>query len=119
MTTKVEHRSTGPDVDELIAVLGETTDPQVIELVADELNAARDRRAIRPLLMHLGDRRVQDDPDVEDAVCHALISLGVMCSTGNVSFSLRPRRALADDVVETIRELAPVIPWRYFGTAHN
>ena len=119
MNTKVEHRSTGPDVDELIALLGRTTDPQMIEQAADELNAARDRRAIRPLLMHLGDRQVQDDPDVEDAVCHALISLGVMCSTGNLSFSLRPRRVLPDDVVETIRELAAVIPWRYFGTAHN
>jgi hypothetical protein len=119
MTTKVERRSTGPDVDELIAVLAETTDPQMIELVADELNAARDRRAIRPLLMHLGDPRVQDDPDVEDAVCHALIALGVMRSTGNLTFSLRPRQALSEDVVETIRELAPAIPWRYFGTAHN
>jgi hypothetical protein len=116
MTTKVETRPTGSIVDYLIALFAETTQAREIELIADHLGGAGDTRAIRPLLARLGDCQVQEDPDVEDAVCRALMALGVMQSSGNLSFSLRPRRSLPDDVVETIRELAATIPWRYFGT---
>ena len=66
--------------------------------------------------MRLGDCRVQDDPDIEDAVCRALVDLDVMWCSGNLSFSFRPRKALPDDVAETIRELVGTFPWRYFGT---
>jgi hypothetical protein len=59
---------------------------------------------------------VQHDADVEDAVCGALISLGVMCASGDHCFRLRPRRVLSDDVVDTIREFSRAIPWQYFGT---
>jgi hypothetical protein len=116
MTTKVEYRAGSPAVEVLIDRLIDATDPHDIEELADRLGAARDRRAIRPLLTRLGDCHVQADPDLEDAVCHALMALGVMCSCGNLSFSLRPRQDLPDDVVGAIRELAGVIPWRYFGT---
>ena len=116
MTTQVENRQAGPTVEELIALLSQATHPREIELIADHLAEARDRRAIRPLLMRLGDCHVQEDPDIEDAVCGALVALDVMWSSGNLSFGLRPRRVLSDDVVETIRECAGVIPWRYFGT---
>ncbi len=116
MTTKVETRPTGSIVEYLIALLAEATQPREIELIADHLGEAGDPRAIRPLLARLGDCQVQEDPDVEDAVCRALMSLGVMCSSGNLRFSLRPRRDLPDDVVDTIRDLAATIPWRYFGS---
>ena len=104
-------------VEELIVRLIATTNPLEIELIADELGAAHDRRAIRPLLMRLGDCKVQEDADVEDAVCSALMALGTMCSSGNRSFHFRPRQELPEDVVTTVRELAPAIPWRYFGSA--
>ena len=116
MTTKIECRPNSADVEELIAVLERTSSSREIELTADLLGAARDSRAIRPLLVRLGDWHVQEDADVEGAVCHALVALGVMCSSGNHCFCLRPRQALADDVVETIRELDVVIPWPYYGT---
>ena len=117
MTTQVERRPTNPAVEELIVLLEQTTEPRSIAAIADQLGAARDRRAIRPLLMRLGDCDVQEDRDVEDAVCRALVALEVMRCSGNLSFSLRPRPDLADDVVETIREVAETIPWRYFGSA--
>jgi hypothetical protein len=117
MSTKVASRPTESIVDYLIALLAEATAPREIELIADHLGATGDQRAIRPLLARLGDCQVQEDPDLEDAVCRALMALGVMGSSGNQRFSLRPRRVLPDDVVETIHDLAGSIPWRYYGNA--
>jgi len=114
MRTEVGRR-TGPAVEELILFFIQATDPRLIEVLADQLGAAGDRRAIRPLLMRLGDCRVQEDPDVEDAVCGALVALDVMGCSGNLSFSLLPPEDLAGDVVGTIRELAGKIPLRYFS----
>lgn len=119
MTTQVERRPTNPAVEELIVLLGQTTEARSIAAIADQLRRAHDPRAIRPLLMHLGDSDVQEDRDVEAAICRALVALDVMRCSGNRSFSLRPRPDLADDVVDTIREVAETIPWRYFGTAHT
>jgi hypothetical protein len=113
MTTSVEGRAPAPVVAELIALLDRTTDPREIEMVADQLGAADNPHAIRPLLMRLGDCHVQEDADVEDAVCRALVALDVMRSSGNLSFALRPRHLLAADVVEAVRELGPAIPMRY------
>jgi len=114
MRTDGEHRQAGPAVEELMVFLLQATNGRVIELVADQLGGAGDRRAIRPLLMRLGDGRVQDDPDVEDAVCSALVALEVMDCSGNLSFSFLRPEVLAGDVVETIRELAGMIPRRYY-----
>jgi hypothetical protein len=119
MTTNVESRQSGSTVDDLITRFDHATQPREIELLADLLADARDPRAIRALLERLSDSRVQEDRDVEDAVCQALTALGVMYSSGNLSFSLRPKNALPDDVVRSIRDLSGVIPWRYFGTARN
>jgi hypothetical protein len=115
MTTSIETRPTESIVDYLITLFAEATQPREIEVIADHLGEAGDRRAVRALLARVGDRQVQEDPDVQDAVCRALMSLGVMCSSGHHSFSLRPRHSLPDDVVETIHDLAASIPWRYFG----
>jgi len=115
MRTEVNGWRTGPAVEELMLFLIQATDARLIEVLADQLGAAGDRRAIRPLLMRLGDCHVQEDPDVEDAVCGALVALDVMCRSGNLSFSLLSPEVLADDVVETIGELCAAIPRRYFS----
>ena len=116
MSTQIDRRHSGPEVEELIAILDQATHPREVELIADYLGEAGDARAIRPLLMHLGDDEVQHDADVEDAVCGALLSLGVMCRAGDDCFHLRPRRVLSADAVDAIRECSGVIPWQYFGT---
>jgi hypothetical protein len=119
MTANVDRRLSEQSVEEVIARLDAATNPREIEMVADQLRVCGDNRAIKPLLRHLGDGRVQDDPDVEDALCRALMALGVMCSSGNGRFSLRPRGVLSDDAIEAIGESAGLIPWRYFGTARS
>ena len=70
-----------------------------------------------PAELMFGKHELAVDTDVEDAVCSALMALGVMSSSGNLSFRFRPRRELSDDVVEAVRDLSGAIPWRYFGTA--
>jgi hypothetical protein len=117
MTTSVERRAPGSVVAELLASFNQATDPREIETVADQLGAAGNPRAIRPLLMRLGDWQVQGDADVEDAVCQALVALGVMRSSGNLSFAFVPRHLLEAEVVETVRELGPAIPMRYLLTS--
>ena len=113
MTTKLVTRPVTPAVAELIAGLARATTTYEIEAIADQLGAAGDRCAIGPLLTRLGDCQVQEDTDVEDAVCGALVALDVMRTFGNRSFALRPRHLLAPDVVEMITELGPAVPMRY------
>lgn len=119
MTIGVDGRLSDLTIEALIARLDASSNPSEIELIADQLRVAGDHRAIRPLLAHLGDGPVQDDPNVEDAVCRALMALGVMCSSGRFTFSLRPRRVLDAEALEAIRETVGSIPWRYFGTARS
>ena len=115
MATRIETRPASEPFDELLVLLNRTTNLRTVEVVADQLGATHDERAIRPLLLRLGDHSVQEHRNVEGAVCRALMALGVMgCSDDR--FILRPRRDLADGVVATIRELAGTIPWQYFGT---
>jgi hypothetical protein len=120
MTTKLDHRPSAASVEELIVRLIGTTDRGEVERVAEALGARGDHRAIRPLLMRLGDFQGRANADAEAAMCRALMTLGVMCRCGKCAgadaFSLRPRATLPDDVVETIHELAGSIPWPYFGT---
>ena len=115
MTNKVESRRSAL-VDYLITLFARATQPREIELIAGHLGTTGDPRAIRPLLTRLGDQAVREHRDVEDAVCRALTSLGVMSTSGHSSFSLRPKDALPGDVSEAIRELAGSIPTRYLGT---
>ena len=119
MTANIERPLSEQSVEEVIARLDGATNLREIEMIADQLRVFGDHRAITPLLCCLGDERVQDDPEVEDAVCRGLMALGVMCNSGNGRFSLRPRALLADDVIEAIGDSAGVIPWRYFGTARS
>jgi hypothetical protein len=116
MVTNMEQRAPAVSVEALIVRLVGAVDRCEIESVADALGASRDHRAIRPLLMRIGDFQGSENTYAEAAMCRALMKLGVMCRCGNCAFSLRPRAALPDDVVETIHELAGSIPWPYFGT---
>ena len=116
MTTDTVGRAPAATVEELIALLSQTTDHGEMAWIADRLGATRDRRAIRPLLLCLGNCQEREHTDTEASVCGALVRLGVMCRCENCSFSLRPRPSLPDDVVETIHEVAAAIPWPYFGT---
>jgi len=112
MNTRVEDRPA--TMTGLISEFEHAARPCRIEYFADRLGATGDARAVRPLLARLGESKVQEYEDVEDAVCHALVALDVMESSGNLSFAFRPRHLLAPDIVETIRELGPAIPMRYF-----
>jgi hypothetical protein len=98
---------------EALEELEHTNDPARIEALADGLDDSGGVRATRALVWRLGDSHVQDDPDVEDAVCGALVSLGVMRSSGNQRFAFLPRHELPDGVAELLHQLETVIPMRY------
>ena len=71
------------------------------------------------MLGRLGDVAVQEDRDVEDAVCGALVSLSVMRVVGNLRFAFVARHQLPDGVAEMIRALDPTIPLRYFASGER
>ena len=93
-----------------IQELERTTHPVRLEALADQLGANHDPSAIGALLWRLGGSIVQDDPDVEDAVCGALVSLAVMRPVGNQRFVFRARHELTEDTVSRLRELGGVDP---------
>ena len=99
---------------ELIAELEQTDNARRLEIVADVLGAARDHRAVPSLLTRLGDPLVQKNEAVEDAVCAALVALGVMRTYGAQRYALQPRYLLEPDVVTTLTELGSTVPLRYF-----
>jgi hypothetical protein len=79
-----------PDpVELLIDAFSTATHPVQIEQRADLLRLVGDERAVPVLLGRLCESRVNDDPDVEDAVCGALVALGVMERRGNQRFYVR------------------------------
>jgi hypothetical protein len=98
---------------ELLQEFERTNDPRLIEALADRIGASGDERAVQALVSRLGDWPVRENPDVEDAVCGALVALGVMRSSGNQSFAFLPRHELPDGVFELVRQLGCVVPMRY------
>jgi hypothetical protein len=103
-------------VPELIAELEQTRDARRLEIVADLLGAARDRRAVAPLLRRLGDPLVLENAYAEDAVCAALVALGVMRAYGASRYGLLPRHELDRDTATALAELDAGVPLRYFLT---
>ena len=101
-------------VSDLIAGLALTDDARRLEILADTLGAARDRRAILPLLARLGDPLVQRHEHTEDAVCAALVALGVMRRSHSNGYMLLPRHLLEPDVATKLAEIGPTLPLRYF-----
>lgn len=77
--------------DRLIAAFLKETDLHTLEELADNL-ALIDRESTRlALLSRLADSRVRDDDDTFDAVCSALVQLGVMIQRGNMNYVLDPQ----------------------------
>jgi hypothetical protein len=100
----------------LIEEFERTCDATRAEVLADELGDLGDPCAIRPLLARLGESLVQEDRDVEDSVCGALVSLSVMRVLGNLRFAFVDRSRLPDGVADMIRGLDSTIPLRYFAS---
>ena len=64
---------------------------------------AGDKRAIEALIDRLVGERVQGDPDVESAVCDALVKLGVMRTNGdNLRYKFLDARSLPPDIARLI-----------------
>ncbi|HKA27318.1 MAG TPA: hypothetical protein VKD88_08090 [Gaiellaceae bacterium] len=91
-----------------------SSDPDEIEALADDLGGSGDTRAIGPLVSLLTDSRVNDDPDLEDAVCSSLVHLGAMEQRGNLNYSFVDLSRLTPESGDALRRLDPVIPRRYF-----
>ena len=102
---------------ELISEFERTEDLLQLEVIADVLGASNDNRAITPLLRRLGCPLVERNADAEDAVCGALLRLGVMWCSSTGRYVFVPAHAMDRDTVETIRELDASIPMRYFLSA--
>ena len=98
----------------LIAEFRECQDFERLEKLADRIGNAGDKEVIEPLLYRLGDDHVQDDPDVEDAVCRALVKLGVMRTMGNLNFKFLEKSLLPGGVFELLEEYISLIPRKYF-----
>lgn len=99
----------------LIQDFAKANDAEELSRLADDLGEAGDPEAITVLLHRLGDQKVQDDPDVEDAVCSALVRLGVMEKRGNLNFRFVNRSLLAPAVVTWIDEHRAWVPMKYLA----
>jgi hypothetical protein len=102
------------DAVRMIEEFRHATDLQKIEQLADNLADGGERRAIGPLLYRLGDFQVQADPDVEDAVCGALVKFGVMLRLGNLNFRFEHDSKLDVQVRKMFEEYRVWIPRKYF-----
>jgi hypothetical protein len=103
-----------PPVDELLEELVITDDARRLEVIADALCSRDDRRAVPALLRRLSCRLVQRNEFVEDALCGALVSFGVMRRTRTGRYVLHHPHELDMEILEVIRALDPDIPLRYF-----
>lgn len=108
----VEHHDDPMEVS--IVRLLTTTNPDEIEALADGLGATGDTRAVGPLVSLLAAGRVNDDPDLEDAVCSALVRLGAMRRHGNLNYSFVDPSRLTVEGGAALRRLRPLLPGRYF-----
>jgi len=99
----------------LITKFKSATDFQLLEELADKIGDSGDERAIEVLIYRLGDERVQADADVEDAVCSALVKLGVMNKLGNLLYSFSEESFQSKTVSELIKRYKQWIPKKYFA----
>jgi len=104
------------DINDRIDAFLRANSCEAIEAAADRLGDIANPSVLDALLYRLGDAPVQEDPDVEDAVCSALVSLGVMHRLGNRNFRFVFRDELdpapAELVYEKYRQLCPSCYYR-------
>lgn len=103
--------------DELSALIEKfrnTNNLTELENIADQLGTIGNERAIESLLYRLGDNQVQEDPDVEDAVCDALVKLGIMTRIGNLNFRFINSSLMKKDFLAIIEKYKRSIPNKYF-----
>lgn len=103
----------GREIAGLITEFKESQDSERIEALADKLGETDDRQVIEPLLYRLGDSRVQEDPDIEDAVCTALVRLGVMQKLGNLNFRFVDESSMPEGIMNLIKKYERWIPRKY------
>jgi hypothetical protein len=104
------------DIAAAIGAFRNATQGLAIEQTADQLANISDIRSVDALLYRLADSKVQDDSDVEDAVCSALVRLGVMDKLGNLNFRIRSREKLSTQVSDLVfGQYFGTIPLKYFA----
>lgn len=98
----------------LIDELKECQEFHRLEQLADLIGELGDETAIEALLDRLAGERVQADPDVETAVCDALVRLGIMRTDGkNLLYKFLDTPSLPPNVVKLIAA-NPWLPRKYF-----
>jgi len=102
------------DFDAVLEEFRTTSEGSRLEELADELRGFGRHEAVPVLLYRLGDAHVQEDRDVEDAVCDALVALNVMRRLGNLNFRFLESDQLGPDVQQMIREYEILLPRKYF-----
>ena len=104
------------DWDIMSSLIGEflaARDPVEIERLADDLGDTGDPRAIEPLVRRVSDWMVQADGDAEDAICGALVKLGVMHKLGNLNFRWLPAEDLSADTRLILTSQLQALPAKY------
>jgi hypothetical protein len=84
-----------------------------LERLADDLGSTGDPAAIEILIYRLGDAKVQDDADVEDAVCGALTRLGVMEKLGNLNYRFLGEDELPEEAKRGLMQYSQLVPEKY------
>ncbi len=98
----------------LQSLFSDTNDLKFIEVAVDRLSKfEKTPGIISSILYRIGDDRVQEDPDVEDAVCEALVKLGIMKRTGiNQMYKIVAQQD--PDIQNVLDHLKRRIPLKYF-----
>jgi phosphoglycerate kinase len=100
--------------EKLIEEFKSTNDLQKMETLADELGETGDNRAIDILLYRVGDIQTQEDDDVHESICGALVNLGVMRKLGNLNYLIEDESKLSPEVKEMLEKYKMLIPRKYF-----
>jgi hypothetical protein len=101
-------------VSPLIENFRKEQDLEEIERLADDLGESGDKAAIDVLVSRLGDGRVQTDDDTRDAICSALVRLGVMSQLGNLTYRFRSDEEMPAEGRVAIATHIQTIPQGYF-----
>jgi hypothetical protein len=105
--------------DSLIEHFAQANDLEEIERLADDLGNAHDPAAIDILLYRLGDGKIQSDADTEDAVCAALVQLGVMTKRGNLNYRILADEALPPEAKTALSRYGQLIPQKYYSSRED